>query len=108
MEASGTSGMKAAMNGVINVSILDGWWAEACIHRVNGFQFGDGFECADEQIQDKHDLQSFYEILLEEVIPTYYNDRSKWVKLMKNSILSCRDQFDVKRMLAEYYEKLYI
>lgn len=107
-EASGTSGMKAAMNGVLNLSILDGWWSEACEHGVNGWQFGDGFESHNIQELDSHDLKSLYNVLLEEVIPTYYNNQEKWIEMMRNSILSTKDQFNVKRMLNQYYKKLYI
>lgn len=107
-EASGTSGMKAAMNGVLNLSILDGWWPEACNHGVNGWQFGDAFEHEDELIHDAHDRDALYKVLLEEVLPTYYDDRNKWVDMMRNSIQSTREAFAVKRMLDEYYELLYI
>lgn len=106
-EASGTSGMKAAMNGSLNLSILDGWWPEACDHGVNGWQFGDGFENEDEDILDNHDREALYKVLLKEVLPTYYDNHGKWVDMMKASILSTKDYFGVKRMLEEYYEALY-
>jgi len=107
-EASGTSGMKASMNGVLNFSILDGWWPEACDHGVNGWQFGDGFESDDETVLDAHDLKALYQVLLNEVVPTFYDDRKKWEEMMKASILSTYKQFDVKRMLEEYYENMYL
>ena len=106
-EASGTSGMKAAMNGVLNLSILDGWWPEACEHGVNGWQFGDGFESDDFDVLDAHDLDALYKVLLEEVVPTYYDNKDKWKEMMKASITSTKDAFGVKRMLEEYYELLY-
>ncbi len=106
-EASGTSGMKAAMNGVLNLSILDGWWPEACEHGINGWQFGDGFESDSDKELDAHDLDALYNVLLEEVIPTYYGTPHKWEDMMRNSILSTRHQFVVRRMLEEYFEKLY-
>ncbi|TDT61164.1 alpha-glucan family phosphorylase [Fonticella tunisiensis] len=107
MEASGTSGMKAAMNGVLNCSILDGWWPEACEHGVNGWQFGDGFESEDEKEVDEHDAEALYKVLFEEVLPTYYENKDKWREMMKNSISSTMYKFSAERMLKEYYDLMY-
>ena len=107
-EASGTSGMKASMNGVLNVSILDGWWPEACQHGINGWQFGDGFQTENEEKCDKHDFKALKNVLTNEVMPTYYNNRSKWIEMMAASVNTTKEPFGMKRMLDEYYNKMYI
>ena len=83
LEACGTSGMKAAMNGVLNLSILDGWWPEGCEHGVNGWQIGNAYEGPG---QDENDLKSLYQTLTKEVLPTYYGQKDMWERMMRASI----------------------
>jgi starch phosphorylase len=106
-EASGTSGMKAAMNGVLNCSILDGWWAEACKDGINGWAIGDENIPETVEEQDERDTEALYDTLLERVIPTYYNHHQKWLEMMKESIESTKSFFSVDRMINDYYELLY-
>jgi len=103
-EASGTSGMKAALNGVLNLSVLDGWWAEACEHGVNGWQVGDGYEGPG---QDEHDHEALFRVLEGEVLPTYFDHRARWVEMMRAAEVMARTRFSAARMLADYRDRLH-
>ena len=112
LEASGTSGEKASVNGVINFSVLDGWWAEG-YNGKNGWTIGTNAEYASYEAQDKADSISIYHVLENKIIPTYYaqdeNGVSKeWMDIMKASIMSTAGQYSTARMLVDYIDQLYI
>lgn len=108
LEASGTSGMKAAMNGVLNLSVVDGWVGEGVQHGISGWLINTAArESLDEDEQDEQDLRELYSVLLEEVIPTYYHDRERWYELMRGSIDMSHWQFSTNRMIREYYDLMY-
>jgi len=107
-EASGTSGMTAAMNGSVNFSTDDGWIPEFINHGHNGFVIPKA-DYANMTVheQDDYDLEKLYEILLKEILPLYYENYDTWRMVMKNGMRDVRFQFDSNRMAHEYYELLY-
>ncbi|HSR39071.1 MAG TPA: alpha-glucan family phosphorylase [Phnomibacter sp.] len=107
-EASGTSGMTAAMNGSVNVSTHDGWICEFVNHGNNGFVVPPiDYSKVHVQEQDNYDLEQLYDILENQVLPLYYSDRNTWRQVIKNGMRDVRYQFDSNRMAHEYYELLY-
>ena len=112
MEASGTSGQKASVNGVVNFSVLDGWWAEG-YNQKNGWSIGTNKEYPSYEEQDKADSESIYYTLENKIIPIYYDkDRNgiskTWIELMKNSVMSTGGKYSTARMLVDYTNKLYM
>ncbi len=113
LEASGTSGQKVAMNGGLNLSILDGWWIEG-FNGENGFSIGvaEDEDDTDEAAIDAADAESLYQVLENEVIPVYYdkseNDLpTEWIRRMKDSLVTLTHQFSSDRMVRDYIEKIY-
>jgi len=99
LEASGTSGMKAAMNGVPNCSILDGWWPEACIHGKNGWAIGS----AEDDRNDIRDANNLYNVIENEVLPVWESSIDNWANIMKSSIVASSN-FTGNRMIQDYLE----
>jgi starch phosphorylase len=111
LEASGTSGMKAAVNGVLNASVLDGWWAEAYAGD-NGFAIGHGEEYADAEYGDRVEAQALYRLLEDEIVPLFYERDAEglprgWIARMKRSIATVAPFFNTSRMVEEYTKRLY-
>jgi phosphorylase/glycogen(starch) synthase len=111
LEASGTSGEKAIMNGVVNFSVLDGWWAEGYKPEA-GWSLQEERTYQNQGIQDELDVETIYNILEDEIIPTYYELNSKglpekWISYVKNTISQIAPDFTMRRMLLDYQEKYY-
>jgi len=107
-EASGTSGMTAAMNGAVNFSTDDGWIPEFINHGNNGFVVPKAdYENMTQHEQDEYDLNKAYEILEQQIIPMYYDNFDTWRQITKNGMMDVRFQFDSNRMAHEYYEIMY-
>ena len=112
LEASGTSGQKVVLNGGLNLSVLDGWWAEA-YDGLNGFAIGTGRTHSDMSVHDTRDGEDLYRVLRDEVIPLYYErDRDGlprgWIKRMKRTIRTLGWRFNADRMVMDYTQKCYV
>ncbi|MBI3376424.1 MAG: alpha-glucan family phosphorylase [Betaproteobacteria bacterium] len=112
LEASGTSGMKAGMNGVLNLSVLDGWWGEGYTGD-NGWAIKPASQFIDQHVRNGEEARTLYEILQDQVIPSYYNRGAmgfspQWIRMAKRSIATILPRFNATRMVTEYLHKFYV
>ncbi|BAY20317.1 putative alpha-glucan phosphorylase [Calothrix sp. NIES-2100] len=118
LEASGTSGQKVCFNGGLNCSVLDGWWCEGYKadsngKGLNGWAIGEDAHTSDQELQDRIDSRSLYQLLEEEIVPLYYDQNSQgvsqgWVQMMKTSIKTNSPLFNTDRMIADYVSQVYV
>ena len=111
LEASGTSGEKVAMNGGLNLSVLDGWWLEG-YDGTNGFAVGNDAATTEDTDIDASDAESLYRVLEQQVVPLYYDRDAaelprEWIAMMKNSIATLVPEFNSDRMVDEYARRIY-
>ncbi len=106
-EASGTSGMTAAMNGAVNMSLPDGWFPEFCRPGINSFLIPSPDISLSDHEQDSQDAESLMELLEKKVLPAYYNNPKEWTSIMKNGMNDIIPFFDSDRLAKEYYDLLY-
>ena len=107
LEASGTSGMKAALNGVPSLSILDGWWIEGCIEGVTGWSIGDGGPIGRERGDDAADASALYDALERTILPLFYRDRGRFLDVMRHAIALNGSFFNTHRMIQQYVLNAY-
>jgi starch phosphorylase len=107
LEASGTSGMKAAINGVPSLSILDGWWIEGCIEGVTGWSIGEHGRHLNQSTDRTGDADALYDKLECAVIPTFYQERDRFIEIMRHAIALNGSFFNTQRMMQEYVVKAY-
>jgi starch phosphorylase len=107
LEASGTSGMKAALNGVPHFSVLDGWWVEGCIEGVTGWAIGGDHSGPAEQSDRARDAASLYDTLEQRILPLFYHDREKFIEIMRHAIGLNGSFFNTQRMMQQYVVKAY-
>jgi starch phosphorylase len=107
-EASGTSGMSAAMNGAVNLALPDGWFPEFARNGENSFVIPPGDLSASEDLQDDNDAAALFSMLETEVLPLYYQDPDRWLGMVKSGMRDIVPSFDSKRMAAAYYDLMYI
>lgn len=103
-EASGTSGMKAALNGVLNLSALDGWWVEACEEGITGW----AIDHIRGEASHEADARALYDKLEQIVLPTYHQDRARWIWMMKQAISRIGSRFNTQNMMRRYASEAYL